>query len=227
MLLAMMHSSTHNDSAVQQRYGDPKFFIQQRIDPYLRFTAKRHPAQADILNSLAEKLLATQHCLIHGDYSPKNIFLVPHDPAALLAPSSAPAEPGKMALSHLLILDFEVAFYGHAVFDVATLINHFLLKGVMPHKKWRPVMLMADNFWQTYRHTADPELVHAVDAIGGHLLGALLLARIDGKSPAEYLIPHPAIQEQVRAAAKDILSQKDPTLEHALDTASPHFDNPD
>jgi hypothetical protein len=88
-------------------------------------------------------------------------------------------------------------------------------------------MMMADNFWQTYRHTADPDIVRDVDAIGGHLLGALLLARIDGKSPAEYLAPHPAIQEQVRKAAKDILAQSDATLEHAMDTASPHFDAPD
>ena len=117
-------------------------------------------------------------------------------------------------------------FYGHAAFDVSTLINHFLLKGFYHKANWRPYMLMADNFWQTYRHTADPDLVRAVDAIGGHLLGALLLARIDGKSPAEYLTPLPAIQEQVRQAANDILSQSDPSLEHALDTASPHFTAP-
>jgi len=85
-------------------------------------------------------------------------------------------------------------------------------------------MFMADNFSQTYRHTAAPELVQATEAIGGHVLGSLMLARVDGKSPAEYLLPHVDLQAQVRKAALDILSQKDSSLEHALDTVSPHFD---
>ncbi|MCL2647030.1 MAG: phosphotransferase [Phycisphaerales bacterium] len=224
MLLAMMHSSTHNDPAVKKRYGDPKFFIQQRVDPYLHHTAGKHPEVAPLLNGLGEKLLGVQHCLIHGDYSPKNIFLVPDDGQD---PSENAKRETRNAKLHLMILDFEVAFFGHAAFDVATLINHFLLKGFMHHRKWRPFMMMADDFWQTYRNTAAPELVRATDDIGGHLLGALMLARVDGKSPAEYLLPHPEICNQVRKAAIDILSQKDATLDHAMDTASVHFDEPE
>ena len=68
------------------------------------------------------------------------------------------------------------------------------------------------------------ELVRAADEIGGHLLGALMLARVDGKSPAEYLLPHAALCEQVRGAALDILSQEDGGLDHAMDTASGHYD---
>jgi len=226
MLLAMMHSSTHNDAAVKARYGDHKFFIQQRIDPYFHNTAAKHPEHAGLINSLADKLLATQHCLIHGDFSPKNIFLVPDEHAAATLAGAAKAD-ARTAPTRLLLLDFEVAFYGHAAFDVSTLVNHFLLKGFYSRRNWRPFMLLADNFWQTYRHTAAPELVRTTDAIGGHLLGALLMARVDGKSPAEYLLALPHIQERVRQAANDILSQKDPTLEHALDTASAHFEDPD
>ena len=88
-------------------------------------------------------------------------------------------------------------------------------------------MLMADGFWQTYRNTADPELTRSAGAIGGHVLGALMLARIDGKSPAEYLIPDTARQDQVRRAAKAILTAKDPSLDQALDIVSGHFDDPD
>jgi hypothetical protein len=122
-----------------------------------------------------------------------------------------------------LILDFEVAFYGHPAFDVSTLINHFLLKGFYNKRNWRPFMLMATTFWETYKHTANPDLVRSTSAIAGHLLGALLLARIDGKSPAEYLLPLPDIQQQVRTAAKAILSQPNPDLESALDLAAQHF----
>jgi 5-methylthioribose kinase len=224
MLLAMMHSATHNDPAVKARYSDHKFFIQQRIDPYFTHTANAHPQHAPLLKSLADRLLANQLCLIHGDFSPKNIFLVPDESTSDNALSQISNLKSEILPSRLLLLDFEVAFYGNPAFDVSTLINHFLLKGFYHGKNWRPFMLLADNFWQTYKTTAAPELVHATDAIAGHLLGALLLARIDGKSPAEYLLSLPDIQQKVRNAANAILSQKDPTLENALTLVAPHFE---
>jgi hypothetical protein len=211
-LLALLHSHTLDDPALRARYGDPKFFAQQRIDPYLLHTAGKHPALAPTLHKIASQLLSTQRCLIHGDFSPKNIFLVPHTPA--------PANNPSFELSHLLLLDFEVAFYSHPAFDVATLINHLLLKAFL-HFQTRtanPALFleMITTFWDTYRHTADPDLVRLTSAHGGHVLGALLLARIDGKSPAEYLIPHPTLQSRIRTAASDILSQPDSTLSAAL-----------
>ncbi len=127
-------------------------------------------------------------------------------------------------LSHLLLLDFEVAFFGHPAFDVATLINHLVLKGFYHRNRWRPFMLMADAFWETYRTTADPDLTRAASALGGHLLGALMLARIDGKSPAEYLVGDAPVQDQVRRAAKDILDRgRDTSLDQAMDKLAMHF----
>jgi hypothetical protein len=227
MLLAMMHSPTLHDHGAEKRYGDPKFFIQQRIDPYFHATAEKHPDLRDRIHSLAETLLNGRQCLIHGDYSPKNIFLVPHHGELANELQADPKTRNHFPLSHLLLLDFEVAFFGHCAFDVATLINHLLLKGFYHHKNWRPFMLMADGFWQTYRNTADPELTRSAGAIGGHVLGALMLARIDGKSPAEYFLPDAALQDQVRRAAKDILTAKNPSLDQALDIVSSHFDDPD
>lgn len=218
MLLAMLHSSTAGEQPVAQRYGDPRLFIQQRTDPYLNTAAARHPALAPRLKALAKALLETQLCLIHGDFSPKNIFLVPEPTPA--------TPPGKAALSHLLLLDFEVAFYGHPAFDVATLINHLLLKGFYHRGRWRGFMLAADAFWQTYSHTAHKALVAAAGDIGGHVLGALLLARIDGKSPVEY-ITDAAQQDQVRRAASALLQQPDASLDYALDAVSMYFDAPE
>jgi aminoglycoside phosphotransferase (APT) family kinase protein len=228
MLLAMMHSSTHNDPALHDRYGNPKFFTQQRIDPYLRHAAVRHPAVAPALDRVATSLLASQLCLIHGDYSPKNIFLIPAEPDAL-----DPAPPAHKAsnhahkpppVAHLMLLDFEVAFFGNPAFDIATLINHFLLKGFHKHKAWRPYMVLADTFWQTYRHTAAPALVKVSEIVGGHVLGALMLARVDGKSPAEYL--DDATRQQVRKAALALLAQPIGSLDAALDAVALQFDEP-
>lgn len=221
MLLAMVHSSTHNDPALRARYGDPKFFIQQRIDPYLRHTAGRHPVAAPTLSRLAETLVKQQACLIHGDFSPKNIFLIPARPGDW---TDSNARPGPSPIAHLLFIDLEVAFFGHPAFDVATLLNHFLLKGFYHRSGWRPFMLLADHFWQTYRHTADKSLVRATGALAGHLLGALMLARVDGKSPVEYLDEDR--QAQVRNAALAVLAQRDSALEAALDAVATHFDSP-
>jgi hypothetical protein len=224
MLLAMMHSSTHNDPALLTRYGNPKFFTQQRIDPYLHYTASRHPVAASTLVRLAETLLKQQFCLIHGDYSPKNIFLIPSSPEPAPATPSLARSVDSNTISQLLLLDLEVAFFGHPAFDVATLLNHFLLKGFHHHSKWRPFMLLADHFWQTYRHTATKPLVRATEALGGHLLGALMLARVDGKSPVEYL--DEATRTQVRNAGLALLTQRDSSLESALDAVSTYFDPP-
>ena len=40
-----------------------------------------------------------------------------------------------------MLLDFEVAFFGHPSFDVATLINHLLLKAFHAGKPWRAAMI--------------------------------------------------------------------------------------
>ena len=66
--------------------------------------------------------------MIHGDFSPKNIFLVPREEDVAWRRAG-----GKWKWSRLMLLDFEVAFYGHPAFDVATLINHLLLKGFHHH----------------------------------------------------------------------------------------------
>jgi hypothetical protein len=165
-------------------------------------------------------------CLIHGDYSPKNIFLVPHA-AELLSRFAEGAKPAEAApLSHLLLLDFEVAFYGHPAFDVATLINHLLLKGFYHGKKWRPFMLLADNFWQTYKATVAPELARGVSAFGGEVLGALLLARVEGKSPVEYLVGNEEVQARVCRAAHAILVEKNIPLDGALTRVASFFEGP-
>ncbi|HVS72533.1 MAG TPA: phosphotransferase [Phycisphaerae bacterium] len=203
-LLAIMHGSTHNDPAVRTRYGEPAFFLQQRIDPYLRTIAATHPDLAAPINAVADNLLRDDQrtCLIHGDFSPKNIFLLEDD--------------------RLLLLDFEVAFFGNPAFDVATLLNHLLLKAFLhrhlSHAPTDPWKSMLDTFWETYRHTAPPDLVRQSSAAGGHLLAALLLARLDGKSPVEYLLPHPDLQSTIRTIARDVLSQPPRDLPRTLAT---------
>lgn len=72
----------------------------------------------------------------------------------------------------LILLDYEVVHVGWPEFDFASLVNHLTLKFI---------------------HRSNPALVEtarqflAGRALDLPLLGALMLARVDGKSPAEYL----------------------------------------
>ena len=224
MLLAMIHSGTRGDIAVAARYGEPKLFIQQRTDAYLKHLLIAHPDLAGVINPLVDSLLNARHCLIHGDFSPKNMFLVPRSNVTAPTVSNGAqivlgrGRNPRFFLSHLLLIDFEVCFYGHCGFDVATLINHLLLKSFYNGRNWRACMIAIDAFWQTYQHAVDPQLAKIAEATAGHILGALLLARVDGKSPAEY-ITDPALKELIRQTACKILTQPNASLETALEIA--------
>ena len=108
--------------------------------------------------------------LVHGDVSPKNILVGPRGP---------------------VFVDAECAWFGDPAFDLAFCLNHLLLKCV--HRPAR-----TDAFLGAYRALADTYLAGvtwepaaAVEARAATLLDGLLLARVDGKSPVEYLRTEP------------------------------------
>ncbi|HMD55805.1 MAG TPA: phosphotransferase, partial [Phycisphaerae bacterium] len=205
--LATMHAGTTGQNAFAERFGEPRLFIQQRVDPYLNFIAQKHPEFSGELAQVTDLLLKHPLCLIHGDYSPKNMLVI-----------TEPDQPVR-----LMLLDFEVNFYGHPSFDAATLINHLLLKGFHHGKHWRRFMLAADGFWHTYQPRASKPIAKEVTATAGRVLGALMLARVDGKSPVEYIMDD-AVKERVRKCAAAILKLPDPSLDSALDTAGEFLD---
>ncbi len=207
LLLAMMHASTMGSTECAARFGEQRGFIQQRIDPYLETVAKEHSDLRGPIDRLIAMLLEKPVCLIHADYSPKNM-LVKNDV--------------ETKTTDMMLLDFEIAFYGRPVFDVATLINHLLLKGFHRRPAWRPYMIAADQFWNTYRTHAGPELAQEVNAVGGKMLGALMLARMDGKSPVEYIVDG-EVKEQIRRCGRHLLTFPDDSLDAAIDEAALYF----
>ena len=101
-----------------------------------------------------------------------------------------------------MAIDFEVVHFGDPSFDSAFMLNHLLLKS-FARPQWRTAYAAAAlGFWRAYR-SAIPEAPWIDPATLQHL-GWLLLARIDGKSPVEYL-REPLLQDQVRQFARNLI----------------------
>jgi aminoglycoside phosphotransferase (APT) family kinase protein len=186
--LGRLHAATAGDPAQALRFDTGHLFRALRIDPYFGATAEAHPDLAPWLLTLGETTLETRRALVHGDFSPKNILV-----------GEAP-----------IVLDAECAWYGDPAFDLAFLSTHLLLKPL-----WRPAFATA--FAQAlavaqaaYFTRADFEPREALEARAAALTAALLLARVDGKSPVEYL-DEPARRE-ARRRARGLILDPAPTL---------------
>ena len=94
----------------------------------------------------------------------------------------------------ILLIDFEVVHWGDPAFDSAFLLNHLFLKA-FHQPLFRDVYFDAAHEFSRTLPLGPMTLRH---------LGALMLARIDGKSPVEY-ISNEATKERVRRVAKRIL----------------------
>lgn len=162
-LLARIHRHSAGDAAARHLFDTTPNFSQLRIEPYLLATGAKHPALQPLFETEAARLAATHECLVHGDFSPKNILI---------------------NSERMVLLDCEVAWYGDPAFDLAFLLNHFFLKGLLHASRDVGMRAMITTFWSAYQ-SARPSL--EMESRVGRLLLMLMLARVDGKSPVEYL----------------------------------------
>lgn len=186
LLLARIHSASLGSADLATEFGDRSFFRELRVDPYLRQVAVRHPDLDADLTELISDLDEPGSCLVHGDYSPKNLLVQP--------------------TRGLLLVDHEVAHWGQPAFDVAFVVSHLCLKAVRFRARSLSYLKAASALVEAYR-AASPLAAAATGAFCGRLLGGLMLARVDGKSPVEYLTdPHD--RELVRVLAREALLRR-------------------
>lgn len=194
-LLAEMHQHSvvvgGTKPADLREFADQRCFVQLRIDPYHRATALAHTDLFDDIEVEAQAMLGRRLCLVHGDYSPKNVMV-----------SGTAVEPS------VFLLDFEVVHLGNPVFDLAFMLNHLTLKAIHQPDLASQFNAAATAFWSAYctgcpTFAADPEKLQR-DTI--RQMGVLLLARIDGKSPAEYITTD-AHKSAARRLARMILGE--------------------
>ncbi len=164
--LGRIHARTAGDQDIAQRFRSDQVFHAIRLEPYLLATAEAQPMVASQLRALARRTAATRLCLVHGDVSPKNILI------GRLGP---------------VLLDAECAWYGDPAFDLAFVLNHLALKARHRPTDSRRFAQAFGRLAEAYLGHVDWEPVAAIEERTASLLPALMLARIDGKSPVEYL----------------------------------------
>lgn len=165
-LIGRIHAASAADASVAARFDNQDMFESLRIEPYLRRTAEAVPEVADELGAIIALLEAPGRALVHGDLSPKNILIGPASP---------------------VILDAECAVWSDPAFDVAFCLNHLVLKSVHLPVFADALTAAARALRAAYLAEVDWEPASEIDRRIGLILPALMLARVAGASPAEYL----------------------------------------
>jgi len=193
-LLGRIHAATAGDPVLAAQFATDSCFAALRLDPYLTATAAAHPDVAAAILARRDETAWTRLALVHGDVSPKNILVGPQGP---------------------ILLDAECAWYGDPAFDMAFCLNHLLLKvRALPHHA-ESLLAAASALLAAHRAEIFWEPADAFDARVARLLPALSLARIDGKSPVEYLVRDDD-REAVRRTAKAMLLEPPISVADAL-----------
>ncbi|WP_327727178.1 aminoglycoside phosphotransferase family protein [Streptomyces sp. NBC_00487] len=195
-LLGTLHAASAGDVTLAAEFATDDNFHALRIEPYLLATAAAHPDLGDVLRGLAHRTATTHLALVHGDVSPKNILVGPAGP---------------------VLLDAECAWYGDPAFDLAFCVNHLLLKSLVVPGHRADLLGSARVLVEEYVRRVDWEPRPDLEARGAALLPALLLARVDGKSPAEYLTDD-GHRLFVRTVASALLRVPVPTMTDVLDS---------
>jgi len=183
--LARVHSATAGSDELARRFANDATFYSIRLEPYLEATAQAHPDLSAALFALSRETLACKKALVHGDVSPKNILVGPKGP---------------------VLLDAECAWYGDPAFDLAFCLNHLLLKCLWTPTTRAALLACFDALARAYLDRADWEDRAGLEARAARLLPALLLARVDGKSPVEYITDAGEKDRVRRVAAPFVLT---------------------
>ena len=161
-LLGQLHAGSARRPEMREQFHDTRFFEELRVRPYFTRVAERNPDLAFEIEAVVAGMAERRTALVHGDFSPKNILADGAD---------------------VVLLDCEVAHWGDPRFDLAFCLTHLALKSL---RRAAPVAALA---------TAGTALLYAYRAAGPAIIdvalmqifACLLLARLEGDSPVDYL----------------------------------------
>jgi 5-methylthioribose kinase len=198
-LLGLIHTATFEHRALRDGpLSDTSIFDQLRIDPFYRTIARAHPEIAPAVEALIARPEGLPgNCFVHADFSPKNILV---------------------HREGLTLVDFETAHAGDPAYDVGFVLCHLLLKAAHATSAAAPTpeAALIETLLGAY-HAQTAALPYdrpALDRRCAAHAAACALARIDGKSPVDYLAPTHA--DAIRRFATTALHHPDLTCAELL-----------
>jgi tRNA A-37 threonylcarbamoyl transferase component Bud32 len=187
LTLRHLHDRSLADSQAHAAFNQPDLIHALRLSPYFLASIPANPELESELTELVNLFERNRHWLIHGDFSPKNILF---------------------GRDHPVILDAECANTGDAAFDLAFCSAHLCLKAAWKTQHTSKYKAAFDTFYAAYFEAGtDSDL----DTRAARYLSGFLLARMDGKSPVEY-ITAPADKAAIRNFARNHLKQTPTSL---------------
>ncbi len=175
--LGAVHAAMVRLPNPRPEFDDITFFEELRIDPYYRYTGEQYPDLRSAFDRAAEACRHHRWALVHGDFSPKNIM----------------AGSGSA-----MILDWECVHWGDPAFDTGFLLNHLLLKA-FHRPQDRALLVRAAAAYSD----AVAEVPFAATMVH---LPLLLICRVDGKSPVEYITSE-VTRTAIRRYARSLLAE--------------------
>lgn len=205
-LLGTLHGESWRDEAIRRKLGDRALFDQLRVDPYYRTLAAARPETRPAVQRVIESLEAHPRALVHADFSPKNLLV--HGRG-------------------LLMVDFETGHYGDPAFDLGFFLSHLVLKACLKIPEHAAYLELTEVFRGSYEEAVasniPPDELAALWARGIGNFALCAWARLDGKSPVEYLSDADR-RELVRAVCGEILDRGVVAWPEVVDLVRSRFD---
>jgi 5-methylthioribose kinase len=204
-LLGTLHGRSWQDADIAAWIGDRALFDQLRVDPYYRALARAQPAVGTPIARLIESLEANACALTHADFSPKNLLV---------------------SCEELTMVDFETGHYGDPAFDLGFFLSHLVLKAWLKVPRHDEYLALAERFRVAYCETMAKRVSAAELASlwsrGIQNLAGCAWARLDGKSPVEYLSDKKR-RDQIRSVCRTIFEQQPRDWSDVIDLCRAQF----
>lgn len=194
--MAIVHNSSAKDPDVPVIFNNYRNIYELRVTPYIQFVAKKYPQLAPVSEEVSDLIMNHHQVLVHGDYSPKNIIVTPD--------------------RQVCVIDSEPVHCGNAICDVSNFTTHIVLKSAHLKKYSAAFLNMLVAMTDTYFSRIDFDDPKKVEANCMKALGMTVLARIDGKSPAEYITDE-ATKQLVRDMSFKLIESDITTYRQAAD----------
>ncbi len=175
-------------------FADQSAFRQLRTEPYYLTVATRHPRISRAVRQWIRESAERRVAVVHGDWSPKNVLV---DDGAITC------------------IDFECAHFGDPSYDAGFLVNHLILKSFRRPGRSQAYLSLARLAFCWTLAMLPAEALEWFERASMRHLAFLMLARVDGKSPVEYL-RHPEVVDRVRRLALRLIDERPASLAAVL-----------